>query len=183
MAELVGKSERRAIGADAGAILDDDVAHARAVGIDERLADAAAAGECGDHEDLDHCRVAVVESLDERALLDRPGGRVDVDEVIEPVAQVDASEARGHGGVGRDASVVRTLEECELAVFAPHEHVGRAIGSWLDARILRHARAESRLLERAPERARRCARRHLRTKLRPHVVSVDAKPDLAAARG
>ena len=94
VAELVRERQAAPSGADAGAVEDDDVAHAREIAPDERLADAAAAGEERDDDDLDRARVAVVERLEERALLERARHRVHVPEVLEAVGQIDRADAR-----------------------------------------------------------------------------------------
>ena len=82
VAELVRERQAAPARADAGAIEDHGVADAREIARDERLADAPAAGEQRDDDDVDGARVAIVMRLEERALLERSGDRVHVAEVL-----------------------------------------------------------------------------------------------------
>src|SRR5439155_23237907 len=100
--ELVRERERRAIGAETAAILEHHVADRAAVGADERLADPSPPREARHDEDVDRRRVAVVEGLDQRALLKGARDRVDVAEVLEAVLEIDAADAHAERRVRRD---------------------------------------------------------------------------------
>ncbi len=90
--ELVGEREGPRSGSHSCSIDDHDVSHARAVGVDERLADATGMRKARDQEYFDGRRIAVVERLDQAALLQRAGDGIEIGEVIEPVGEIDLPE-------------------------------------------------------------------------------------------
>jgi hypothetical protein len=180
--ELVSERERCAIGSNSSAIFDDNVSNARTVGVDEGLTDATAPGECRNHEDFDHRWVAVVESFDESALLYGSGGSIDVDEVIESVRQVDATEAGGHRRIGRDTTVRGAIEHGELPVASSDQDIDGVVGPGLDARVLRNLRNEPRQLEGASQRARGGTGCHPRAKLGSNVAPIGPKTNFSATR-
>ena len=93
VAELVREREARPPRANAGAIEEDHVAHAgrrRSLMNDSPMRPLPA--KIRDHDELDGRRIAVVERLHERALLERARHRVHVAEVLEAVGEIDGAE-------------------------------------------------------------------------------------------
>ena len=139
-----------------GAVEEDDVADARQIAADERLADAAAPGEERHDDDLDRRRVAVVDRLQERALLERPGHRVHVGEVLRArrTGRPSRSRTLSVGSVERGAPGhgVDRDERCRRGAGPRRRRSAPMPGR--DARVRRDDRDEPGALDRARQSRR-----------------------------
>ena len=136
-----------------------------------------------DDDHLDGLRIAVVDRLQERALLERAGHRVHVAEVLEAVGgstePMRTLERRvgGERGAGGDR-----LERRERAVLALDQHVDAAAGAGRDARVRRDERDEARFLDDAREVERRAIGHRAAGERHRQDVPLRADAELAAGR-
>ena len=116
------------------------------IAADERLADATASGEEGHHHDLDRGRVAVVDRLQQRPLLERAGHRVDVGEVLQPVRDVDGPDSHAQRRIGRQGEPGSRVDRDERSVLPPERDVDARSQRRADARVGGDDRREPRPL-------------------------------------